>query len=63
MVFHVLSGHGRSARESVLRWHEQLFEAQPAANDPAQHLPALELLDNLDSFPFHLLNPGKETPR
>ena len=59
MVLHVLSGHGRSARESVLRWYEHLLEADPAFNDLAQHLPELRLLDGLDSFPFDVIEKGK----
>lgn len=59
MVFHVLSGYGRSARESVLRWHEQLLEVDPVVNDLAQCFTELRLLDNLDSFPFDVLVQGK----
>ena len=59
IVFHVLSGYGRSARESVLRWHEQLLEVDPAVNDLAQRLTQLKLLDSLDSFPFDVLKQGK----
>ena len=54
-MFHVLSGYGRSARESVLRWHEQLLEVDPVVNDLAQRFTELRLLDNLDSFPFDVL--------
>ena len=52
-LFHVLSGHGQSARESVLHWQHQ-------ASRP---LPELHLLDNLDSFPLKLLNQSERTER
>ena len=57
-VFHVLSGHGRSARASVLDWHRQL-----GAHPSAAHIPALELLDSLETFPFSILMTGSSTLR
>ena len=50
-LFHVLSGHGKGSRKSVLQW--QLQTPQP--------LPVLHLLDSLDSFPLELLNPHNRT--
>ena len=61
VVFHVLSGHGPSARRSVLRWHKQHLEAQDTAEATAQSVPALELLDTLEDFPFQLLKQCKQT--
>jgi D-glycero-D-manno-heptose 1,7-bisphosphate phosphatase len=57
-VFHVLSGHGGSARESVLDWHRQL-----GTNPSAPHIPALGLLESLELFPLSMLMPGNATPR
>lgn len=62
MVFHVLSGHGSSNRASVLQWYEQSLDAQDTAEATVQRLPALELLDTLEDFPFKLLNQCKPTP-
>ena len=52
-VFHVLSGHGRKERESVLQW--QLQASVP--------LPALWLLDNLDCFPIEMFNLANRVSR
>jgi len=57
MVFHVLSGHGPSARASVLQWHQQRREA--GETDDA---PALQLLDTLEAFPLPLLQQGHPAP-
>jgi D-glycero-D-manno-heptose 1,7-bisphosphate phosphatase len=63
MVLHVLSGHGPSARASVLQWHKQLLEAQHTAEASAQRVPALELLVTLADFPFPRLQQGSPAPR
>ena len=50
IVFHVLSGHGQSARKSVLNWHEQSVHAN------LDRAPSLGLLESLNSFPYELLS-------
>lgn len=49
-LFHVLSGHGRSARASVLDWQARRF--QKTSFPPT---PCLHLLESLDLFPLQLL--------
>jgi len=63
MLFHVLSGHGHSARASVLQWHKQRLEAQDIAEASPQRRPALALLDTLEDFPFLRLKQGSPAPR
>ena len=41
-LFHVLSGHGREVRPSILRWQAQA----------SQSAPQVKFLDGLDSFPL-----------
>jgi D-glycero-D-manno-heptose 1,7-bisphosphate phosphatase len=62
MVFHVLSGHGPSARESVLQWHKQALEVQGADALVAQRVPVLKLLDTLENYPVQLFKQCKQTP-
>jgi len=57
-VFHVLSGHGPRARDSVLHWYGQL-----GANPLAPHIPDLEFLDSLESFPQSVLIDGNASSR
>ena len=61
MLFHVLSGHGHNARAAVLQWQKQRFEAQDTAEVTAHQVPALELLETLEDFPFQLLKQCKST--
>jgi len=62
-LFHVLSGHGPSARASVLQWHNQCLEAQDTIDASARRLTVLELLDTLDDFPLPLFEKCKSMPR
>ncbi len=62
MVLHVLSGHGPSARASVLQWHKQRNNDQHTTKASAQRVPALELLDTLEDFPLQLLKLCRQTP-
>lgn len=60
-VFHVLSGHGPSARASVLQWHKQSLEALETVEATAQLVTALKLLDTLEDFPYQLLKQCEPT--
>jgi len=61
-LFHVLSGHGRKARQAVLHWHAQAVEKSGSIttidSPPAA---SLTLLDSLDAFPFALFEQRIET--
>ncbi|QNJ30596.1 D-glycero-D-manno-heptose 1/7-bisphosphate phosphatase [Synechococcus sp. PROS-9-1] len=60
-VCHVLSGHGLSARNSVVKWHRQIANTLSTGNSFGIHVPALKLLDTLVSFPDQLFVNSKAT--
>lgn len=62
MLFHVLSGHGRNTRATVIEWHRPAAAASAIATPSSHRFPALELLETLDDFPLPLLEHGEITP-
>ncbi|QNI95448.1 D-glycero-D-manno-heptose 1/7-bisphosphate phosphatase [Synechococcus sp. A15-127] len=58
ILFHVLSGHGRNARASVVQWYEQGRQAGDTSTASG-----LQLLDSLEEFPLLLLKQGTPAPR
>ena len=58
IFFHVLSGHGRNARASVVQWYEQRRQAGDTSA-----VSGLQLLDGLEEFPLPRLKQGTPAPR
>lgn len=58
LVFHVLSGHGSSARPSVVEWQSQQENIEMLNCQSSHKSAKLRLLSDLNDFPYSLLVTG-----
>lgn len=62
-LFHVLSGHGSSARKSVVEWHLKSVNTSKHLKQSTHELSRVNFLDTLHDFPIQILKQSKVISR